>query len=98
MNKVMVRRLRPFEKQKLLRMKRQHCNAVNRLHARVILLARGSLGSRAIAERVDCSPQWVRTIIHRFNADGIDGVSWYPYWQVRNTLRTFTADLREQIG
>jgi transposase len=98
MNKVIVRPLRPHEKKKLLRMKRQHCNAVNRLHARVVLLSRGGLGSRAIAERVDCSPQWVRTIIHRFNADGIEGVSWYPYWQVRNTPRKFTADLREQIG
>lgn len=98
MNKVMVRQLRPHEKKKLRRMKRQHCNAVNRLDARVVLLSRGGLGSREIAERVDCSPQWVRTIIHRFNADGIDGISWYPYWQVRGTPRKFTADLREQIG
>ena len=98
MNKVMVRRLRPFEKKKLLRMKRQHCNAVNCLHARIILLSRGGLGSRAIGERVDCSSQWVRTILHRFNDDGIDGICWYPYRQVRNTPRKFTADLREQIG
>jgi hypothetical protein len=79
-------------------MKRQHCNAVNHLHGRIILLSRGGSGSRAIAEQADCSPQWVRIIIHRFNADGIEGVSWYPYWQVRNTPRKFTADLREQIG
>lgn len=98
MNKVIVRRLHPHEKKKLLRMKHQHCNAVNRLHARIVLLSRGGLGSRAIAEHVDCSPQWVRTIIHRFNADGVDGVSWYSYWQVRNTPRKFTADVREQIG
>jgi transposase len=98
MNKVVVRPLRPYEKKKLRRMKRQHCNAVNRLHARVILLSRGGLGSRAIAACVDCSPQWVRIIIHRFDADGIDGISWYPYWQVRNTPRKFTADLREQIA
>ena len=37
-------------------------------------------------------------IIHRFNADRIDGISWYPYWQVRNTPRKFTAELRDQIG
>src|SRR5947209_14659327 len=98
MNTVIVRLLRPHEKKKLFRMKRQHCNAVNRLHARIILLSRGRLGSRAIGERVDCSAQWVRTIIHRFNADGIDGISWCPYWQVCNTPRKFTADLREQIG
>jgi transposase len=98
MNKVIVRPLRPHEKKKLRHMKHQHCNAVNRLHARIIFLSRGGLGSRPIAEQVDCSPQWVRIIIHRFNADGIDGVSWYPYWQVRNTPRKFTADLRDQIG
>jgi transposase len=98
MNTVIVRPLRPHEKKKLCRMKRQHCNAVNRLHARVVFLSRGGLGSREISERVDCSPQWVRIIIHRFNADGIDGISWYPYLQVRGTPRKFTAELREQIG
>lgn len=98
MNQVIVRSLRPHEKQKLQRMKRQHCNAVNRLHARVILLSRGGLSNRSIAERIDCSPQWVRIIIHRFNANGIDGISWYPYWQVRDTPRKFTAELREQIS
>jgi transposase len=98
MNKVMVRPFRPHEQKKLLRMKHQHCNAVNRLHARIVLLSRAGLGSRGIAERVDCSPQWVRIIIHRFNDRGIAGVSWFPYGQVRNTPRKFTADLREQIG
>jgi transposase len=95
---VNLRPLRPHEKIKLRRMKRQHGNTVNSLHARVILLARGGLCHRAIAERLDYSPQWVRTIIHRFNADGIDGISWYPYWQVRNTPRKFAADIREQIA
>lgn len=95
---VKVRPLRPHEKIKLSRMKRQHSNTVNSRHARVILLSRGHMSNRAIAERVDCSPQWVRIIIHRFNADGIDGISWYPYWQVRNTPRKFVADIREQIA
>ena len=98
MNTVIVRPLRPHEKKKLLRMKRQRSNAVNGRHARIVLLSRGSLRNRTIAERVDCSPHWVRTIIHRFNADGIDSISWYPYWQIRNTPRKFTADLREQIA
>jgi len=98
MNKVIVRPLRPHEKKKLLRMKRQRSNAVNGRHARVVLLSRGGLNNRAIAERVDCSPQWVRTVIHRFNDDGINGISWYAYWQVRNTPRKFSADLREQIA
>src|SRR5438309_8140734 len=98
MNTVIVRPLRPHEKKKLLRMKRQRSNAVNGRHARIVLLSRGSLRNRTIAERVDCSPHWVRTIIHRFNADGIDGISWYPYWQIRNTPRKFFADVREQIA
>ncbi len=58
-------------------MKRQRVNAVNSHRARVVLLSRGGLGSRAIAEHVGYSPR-VRTVIHRFNADGIDGISWYP--------------------
>lgn len=98
MNKVMVRPLRPHEKKKLQRLKRQKTNAVNSRHARIILLSRGGLGSRAIAERVDYSPQWVRTVIHRFNADGVEGVSWYPYGQARGTPRKFTADVREQVA
>jgi hypothetical protein len=56
------------------------------------LVARAGFGlTAAIAERVDCSPQWARIIIHRFNADGIDGISWYPYRQVRNTPRKFES-------
>src|SRR5438132_13921394 len=91
MNKVMVRPLRPYEKKKLLRMKHQRSNAVNGRHARIILLSRGGLSNRAIAERVDCSPAWVRTVIHRFNADGIGGIAWYAYWPVRDTPRKFSA-------
>ena len=98
MNKVIVRAFRPHERKKLQRMKHQRCNAVNCRHALVILLSRGGLSNRAIAERVDCSSQWVRTLIHRFNAGGIDRISWYPYWQVRGTPRKFTAAIREQIG
>ena len=98
MNTVMVRPLRPYEKQKLRRLKRQRMNSVNSRHARVVLLSRGGLGSRAIAERLDYSPQWVRAVIHRFNAVGIDGISWYPYWQARDTPRKFTADVREQLA
>jgi transposase len=98
MNRVIVRRLRPHEAKKLCRMKHQRGNAVNALHARIILLSRGRLASPAIADRVDCSSQWVRIIIHRFNADGIEGVSWYAYWQVRDTPRKFVAEIREQIA
>src|SRR5262249_8455914 len=37
------------------------------------------LGNRDIASRVGFSPQWVRTIIHRFNEDGLYGILWYPW-------------------
>ncbi len=98
MDTVRVRPLRPYEKQKLLRMKRQHSNAVNARHARIVLLSRGGRRNRAIAAAVDCSPQWVRTIIHRFNADGLDGIAWYPFFQARDTPRRFGTELRAQIA
>jgi hypothetical protein len=46
---------------------------------------------------IGCSSQWVRQIIHRFNDLGIDGITWYPWFQVRSA-RVFTADICEQIG
>jgi transposase len=98
MDTVKVRALRPHEKKKLLRMKRQRANSVNSRHARIVLLSRGGLRNRDIAHVVDCTPQWVRTIIHRFNDDGIGGITWYPFYQTRDTPRTFGADVREQIA
>jgi transposase len=98
MDTVKVRPLRPYEKKKLRRMKRQLANAVNCRHARIILLSRGGCCNRVIADRVDCSPQWVRTVIHRFNADGINGIAWYPFFQVRDTPRAFGEDVRQQIA
>ena len=98
MDTVIVRPLRPHEKQRLLRMKRQRGNTVNSLHARVVLLSRGRVANQEIAARVGYTPQWVRTVIHRFNDDGLDGIVWYPYWQVRDTPRKFLADIREQIA
>ena len=98
MDTVIVRRLRAFEKTRLHRMKRQHSNAVNRLHARVILLSRGKVRNRDIAVRVGCTPQWVRSIIHRFNAGGILAILWFPCWQASCGPRRFLADIREQIA
>ncbi len=98
MDTVIVCSFRPHERKQLLRMKRQRANAVNSLHARVVLLSRGKVPNQDIAVRVGYSPQWVRTIIHRFNDDGIGGIIWYPYWQVRGTPRKFLADTREQIA
>lgn len=96
-DKVKVRRFRPHEKSKLLRMKRQRTNTVNSRNARILLLSRGGLRNAESAERVGCSAKWVRTIIHRFNDAGIAGVTWFPWLQVRSE-RKFTADLREQIA
>jgi transposase len=94
---VRVRRLRPYEKTKLRRLKGQRRNTVNSRNARIIMLAVGGRCNRGIGEMVGCTPQWVRQIVHRFNDFGIDGIIWYPWFQVRSA-RVFTADICEQIG
>ena len=97
MDKVAARTLRPWEGGKLHRMKRQLSNAVNSRHARIILLSRGGVCNREIAERVGCSPQWVRKIIHRFNDGGIDAISWFPYYCNRAGPTKFMSEITEQI-
>lgn len=97
MDTIIVRPLRPYEKKRLLRMKRQRANTVNSLHARVVLLSRGRVANRDIAVRVGYSPQWVRRVIHRFNDHGLDGITWYPWFQVRSE-RVFTVDICERIA
>jgi transposase len=94
---VRVRPLRPYEKIKLRRLKRQRRNTVNSRNARIIMLAVGHRRNRVIAEMVGCSIQWVRQIIHRFNNDGLDGITWYPWFQVRSA-RVFTVDICEHIA
>jgi transposase/DNA-binding Lrp family transcriptional regulator len=94
---VTVRPLRPYEKIKLRRLKGQRRNAVNSRNARIILLSSGRQRNAAIAKLVDCTPTWVRQIIHRFNDDGIDGITWYPWFQERSA-RVFTIDLCEEIA
>jgi transposase len=96
-DQVKVRRLRPYEKVKLRRLKNQKRNAVNNRHARIVLLSAGGTTNRDIGKMVDCSPRWVRQIIHRFNAHGIDGITWFPWFHVRSE-RVFTADIRERIA
>lgn len=98
MCKVKARRIAPPERRILHRLKRQRCNAVNCCHARIILASSGGLGNRQIAEFVGCSPGWVRTIIHRFNAGGREAIEWYPWMQVRDAPRKFAAELREEIA
>ena len=94
---VRVRPLRPYEKVKLRRLKRQKRNAVNSCHARIVLLSSGHAANRDIAAFTDCSIQWVRQVIHRFNDGGIDGITWQPWFQAR-AARVFVADVCEQIA
>jgi transposase len=98
MDKVVARMLRPWEGQKLRQMKRQLANAVNCRHGRIVLLSRGNTPNREIARLVGCTPQWVRTILHRFNRGGIEAISWYPYYCNRAGPRKFISDLTEQIA
>jgi len=94
---IRVRPLRPYEKRKLRRLKRQRRNTVNSRNARIIMLSSGHMSNAAIAEMVGCTPTWVRQIIHRFNDDGIDGISYYPWFQGRSP-RVFTSDICEEIA
>jgi transposase len=98
MDKVVARKLRPWEGRKLRRMRRQLTNAVNARHARMILLSRGGQSNREIAERCGCAPAWVRQILHRFNAGGIEAITWYPYHCVRAGPAKFLAEVTEQIA
>ena len=56
MDKVVARKLKPWEAQKLKRMKRQLSNTVNSRHARIILLSRGGGTNQQIAECCGCTP------------------------------------------
>ena len=97
MDKVVARRLRPWEGQKLQRMKRQLTNTVNSRHARIILLSRGGCCNRDIAQRCGCTATWVRKIIHRFNQKGVDAITWYPYYCCRAGPQKFLSEVTEQI-
>lgn len=98
MRYVVARRLRPWEGTKLRQLKRQLSNAVNSRRARVILLSQGGLCNREIGQRVGLSCQAVRTTIHRFNEEGIEGLVWYPHWCGPSGPRYFTPELVEEIG
>jgi len=69
---IRVRPLRPYEKIKLRRLKRQRRNTVNSRNARIIMLSSGHMRNAPIAELVGCTATWVRQIIHRFNDAGIE--------------------------
>jgi len=98
MDKVRARTLRPYERKKLHKMKRQLSSQVNSRHARIVLLATGGVRNQEIARLGDCTPQWVRVILHRFNARGIDGIAWYPFYADHTGQpRVFFADAVERI-
>lgn len=97
MDRIRARTLKPYERQKLKRMKRQLTNAVNSQHAHIILLSRGGLTNQEIAQRRGCTPAWVRRILHRFNTGGVAAISWYPYYCGGAGPRKFLAEVREQI-
>lgn len=94
---VTVRPVRPYEKVKLRRLQRQKRNTVNSRNARIVMLSVGHRRNAVIAEMVGCCAAWVRQVIHRFNDSGIDGITWYPWFQTRSA-RVFTADICEQIA
>jgi len=98
MDRVVARTLRPYEGRMLRRMKGQRSNAVNNRNARIILLSRGRLGNRDIAQRVGCTSTWVRRIIHRFNDGGIEAITWCPYYCHAGGPRKFLAEVTEQIA
>ena len=97
MDQVTARTLKSYEARKLYRMKQQSTNRVNSRHAHIILLSRGGRKNAQIAERCDCSPTWVRRIIHRFNHGGIEAITWYPYYCGRAGPVKFFSDMIEQI-
>lgn len=97
MDSVVARKPRPWERQRLHRMKRQLGNAVNSRHARAILLSWGGVSNRRIAELCDCSARQVRKILHRFNSGGIEAITWYPLDGHCGGSRKFSPDVVEQI-
>ena len=98
MDKVVARKLRPWEGRMLHRLKRQLANTVNSRHARVILLSRGAVCNREVAQQVGYTAAWVRRIIHRFNEGGVEAISWYPYFCNPGEPRRFLAEITEQIA
>lgn len=98
MDRIVARKLGPWEAQKLKRMKRQLTNAVNSRHARIVLVSRVGCTNQQVAERCGCTPTWVRQVIHRFNRGGIEAITWYPYYCAPSGPRRFLSDVVEQIG
>ena len=98
MDKVRVRPITPQERKALQAMKRQLSNQVNSRHARIVLLSASGVSNREIAQRVDCSPQWVRKIIHRFNRGGLEAIRWSPHCRARGRPRKFLPKVVEQIA
>ncbi len=88
MDAVKVRRISPPQRRALRRSKRGRINRVNSCRARVILLSSGGTSNKKIGQRLGYTPQWVRIIIHRFNAGGLAGIEWWPYFHDVRLRRT----------
>jgi len=97
MDRIRARKLKPWERKQLQYMKRQLANAVNRLHARIILLSGGGNRNSRIADACGCSPTWVRQILYRFNRGGVKAIAWYPAFCGPAGPRKFFADSIESI-
>jgi transposase len=68
-----------LEEQKLRKLANsRHAPADWIVRARMIVLSWSALGTREIAAELGCHPQTVRERIHRFNAEGIDGLGDRP--------------------
>jgi len=48
------------------------------MRARIVVSSWGGMPVRAIAERLGCHPETVRRRLHRFNAEGVDGLGDRP--------------------
>ena len=93
MDRVRARRLKSGERRRLRQMKRQLANQVYSRHARIVLLSTGGVQNREIARLADCTPQWVRVTIQRCHAQGLDGITRYPFYQDHTGQpRKFFAD------
>jgi transposase len=74
MSRVYVRPLRPYEGQKLVRLLRGSKDAIAVRRAEIVLASAQGEGASQIAQRLYFTADYVRKVIHRFNADGLSSL------------------------
>ena len=74
MSQVQVRRLRPYEGQKLVRWLRQGKDAIAVRRAEIVLRSVQGDTPKQIARALYFSADYVRKMIHRFNAEGLESL------------------------